>query len=110
MLRAAFSIPFPPTAMDQDHDLTIGTAVWTKRDRVLLRAFRIYEDSLCSGCGQSSIHSLEVANTREYRTDSAICLGCNVRETYQENHGDQKIKGLKVYVVNSMGQGGDVDG
>lgn len=110
MLRAAFSVPLPPTIMGSEKSVTIASAKWTKRDRLLLRAFRQYEDSLCGGCGQSSLHTLDVANTREFGVDTAVCLGCNVRETYTENHGDTKTKGLKLYVVNSMGQGGADDG
>ena len=84
---------------------------WHARARLLLEAFQIYEDSLCSGCSQSSFHSLDVANTRAFTTDEAICLGCNVRATHEDQWGEGKKrpKGLKVFVVNRMGTPGLVD-
>jgi uncharacterized cysteine cluster protein YcgN (CxxCxxCC family) len=77
---------------------------WTDKALLMLEAFQLYDDSLCSGCGQSALHALDVGNTREYTVDTATCLGCNVRESWQANHGDERTKGEKVYVVNQMGQ------
>lgn len=75
---------------------------WDHQALLLLEAFQIYSDSLCSGCGQPSIHALDVANTREFTADSVVCLGCNVRETWSEQNSESKVKGQKVYVVNAM--------
>jgi hypothetical protein len=71
---------------------------------MLLEAFSIYEDSLCGQCSQSSFHALDVANTRAFATDEAICLGCNVRANHEDQYdGKKRPKGLKVFVVNRMG-------
>jgi uncharacterized cysteine cluster protein YcgN (CxxCxxCC family) len=77
---------------------------WDRQALLILEAFEMYDTSLCGGCAQSSIHALDVANTREYTADTVNCLGCNVRETWIENNSDTRIKGQKVYVVNPMGK------
>ena len=81
---------------------------WHARARLLLFAFDMYESSLCGQCAQSSFHTLDVANTRAFTADEAICLGCNVRATQEEQWGEGKKrpKGLKVFVVNRMGTPG----
>lgn len=85
-------------------------STWDAQALLLLHAFQFYDDSLCSGCGQSALHALEVRNTREFRIDTVTCLGCNVRETWDENNGKERTKGEKAYVINTMGEGGGDDG
>lgn len=80
-----------------------GRRKWSQRARTLLLAFQMFEDSLCGSCAQSGFHALDVANTREFSVDVVTCLGCNVREVHQENN-PKPSKGLKVFVVNRMGQ------
>ena len=77
---------------------------WDRQALLILEAFEMYDASLCGGCAQSSIHALDVANTREFTVDTVNCLGCNVRETWSEQNAETKIKGEKVYVVNAMGK------
>lgn len=81
---------------------------WDRQALLLLHAFQLYDDSLCSGCAQSSVHALDVANTREFQADTVMCLGCNVRETWTDQHGKERMNGEKVYVINNMG--GDDNG
>jgi MinD superfamily P-loop ATPase len=78
---------------------------WHRKARLLLEAFQEYEASLCGGCAQSAFHAFDVANTRAFETDEAICLGCNVRATHEDQYGSDKKrpKGLKVFVVSRMG-------
>lgn len=77
---------------------------WNRKARLVLHAFQIYEDSLCSKCGQSAFHALDQLNTRAYVLDSVVCLGCACMDTYQRDHGDDKQEpGEKVFVANSMG-------
>jgi hypothetical protein len=78
---------------------------WTWRARLLLEAFQMYEDSLCGSCAQSAFHTLDVGNTRAFTAETVTCLGCNVRETFQEQH-PKPPKGLRLYVANRMGQPG----
>jgi uncharacterized cysteine cluster protein YcgN (CxxCxxCC family) len=80
---------------------TAAGAVWTDRDLLLLEAFQIYEDSLCSGCGQSGFHVYEPRNTVKFDVETTVCVACESRETHQANHTD-RVHGEKVYVVNDM--------
>lgn len=82
---------------------------WDTQALLMVEAFQTYNDSLCSSCAQSAIHALNVANTREFTVDTVVCLGCNVREIWQENNGKSLIKGEKLYVVNRMGLNPPVD-
>ena len=76
---------------------------WTAKAKLLLEAFQVYEDSLCGSCGQSGFHALDPLNTPYFDIETTVCLGCEVRETYQENQGQDRVHGEKVYVVNDMG-------
>lgn len=79
---------------------------WDTTALLLLEAFQHYSDSLCSSCGQSAFHALDVANTREYGVDNVTCLGCEVIARHHENRKDErKVLGEKTYVVNKMGGG-----
>jgi uncharacterized cysteine cluster protein YcgN (CxxCxxCC family) len=90
-------VNLPPPIM-WDHTRT----EWDATALVMLEAFQQYSDSLCSGCAQSAFHALDIANTREFSVGTVTCLGCNVRETWQANHGDERTKGEKLYVKNGM--------
>lgn len=78
---------------------------WTKRAKLLLEAFEMYDSSLCSGCGQSAIHSFEIANSREFTAEHRVCLGCQAKENFTANNEQivKQAKGLKVLAVSSMG-------
>ena len=78
---------------------------WTRPAKTLLEAFQVYKDSLCGSCGHSGIHSMDIANSREFVADKAVCLGCQVREIYRDQHEDmlKTAKGLKIYAVSKMG-------
>lgn len=78
---------------------------WTKRARTLLLAFQQYEDSLCGGCGQSAIHSFDIANSREFKHDIRVCLGCQAKERWSADNEQtvRQSKGLKVLAVSEMG-------
>lgn len=104
-IRAALTAGLPIPML---WDLKRNT--WDAQGLLMLEAYQQYVDSLCGECGQSGVHALNVANTREFTVDTVTCLGCNVREVYRENHGETRTKGLKVYVVNRMGEGGPDDG
>ena len=78
---------------------------WTRKALLLLEAFQIYEDSLCGSCAQSAFHALDGMNTREFGVDTVTCLGCQVRASWHDQHGDEKRPlGEKLFVVNSMGR------
>lgn len=103
-IRAAVSVHLPPRMFWG------GKNRWTRRDLLITEAYQMYADSLCGACGQTAFHALDVANTRQFSVDTVTCLGCNVREIWAETHGDQRTKGEKVYVVNTMGEGDADDG
>ena len=78
---------------------------WSRKALLVLEAYQIYKDSLCSSCGQSAFHALDQLNTRAYHMDSVSCLGCEVRERDADQNEDEKPAfGEKRFVVNTMGQ------
>lgn len=78
---------------------------WTPEAKMLLEAFQQYEDSLCGACGHSGIHSMRIENTREFVANTAVCLGCQARDIFQDQNQEliKTAKGLKVYAVSNMG-------
>lgn len=104
-VRAALRAGKPPQFL---FDGAKSRSKWTQRARTLLLGFQMYEDSLCSGCGQSAFHALNVAHSRRYSVATETCLGCAARETYSKNHKSD-VAGLKVFVENTMGPGIEKD-
>lgn len=78
---------------------------WTKPAKLLLEAYDMYDASLCGGCGQSAIHSFEIANSREFTADHAVCLGCEAKDRHYSNNEQtfKNAKGLKILAISRMG-------
>lgn len=67
---------------------------------MILEAFQIYEDSICGGCGQSSLHSMDDANAESFDIRTVTCHGCAAipEDPPKPNHGDQS------FVVSRMSE------
>lgn len=75
---------------------------FTETDLLLMEALTLYEESICKGCGISSIFTYDDFNAGEFvYRDDAWCLGCEELEKNRDNHLQPGQKG---YVANLMGQ------
>lgn len=68
-----------------------------RRAIVMALALRIYEDTLCAGCGHSSLLAYGDGADGEYERKSVVCRACEQRE--REKAGDPP-PGVKTYVVD----------
>ena len=68
---------------------------------MLLEALRLYEASLCSGCGQSGIHAHDIANTPMYELGEVTCRGCEILDNARSGDAKQ-VAGEKLYIENYM--------
>lgn len=75
----------------------------TKLDVLLADALRMYEDSLCAGCGVPAMWAWDLRFARYFvlDTEAPLCNVCALRETPLEG-GDQPDPGEKLRVLNNM--------
>jgi hypothetical protein len=75
----------------------------TALDVLLAEGLRLYEDSLCSGCGVPARWAWDVGNARyfEIDPDSPQCQVCELLET-PAAEGDRREPGEKVRVINHL--------
>jgi hypothetical protein len=68
-----------------------------KRAILLGLALRMYEDSLCSGCGHSSLLAYGGEGVGEYKRHTIVCAGCEEREREKDK---DPLPGVKTYVID----------
>lgn len=56
---------------------TITEPEWTESDRALMLALRLYEDSLCSGCGQERARAWHPDMDGWYEPKHYRCAACS---------------------------------
>lgn len=78
-----------------------------KRAILLGLALRMYEDSLCSGCGHSSLLAYGAEGVGEYKRATIVCAGCEEREREKEK---EPLPGVKTFVVDLHDHPRDEDG
>lgn len=71
---------------------------------MLVEALRIYEDSLCKGCGHSGFLTYDQhENTSHFKVDTVICVSCEGLEARAKNvKADDEWPGTKAFSVNTM--------
>lgn len=79
---------------------------WGDRDLLAIEALQIYEDSLCSGCGQSVFHTHDQDNAGEFEIARVTCLGCEVVAAHAPKNPPP---GEQVYVASTMSDPDDDD-
>lgn len=84
--------------------------IWTEVDVLLIEALQVYEDNLCSGCGQPLAHTSwdkqsggpGLENIHAFKIGEVNCSACEVLEN--KNAGDEPKAGVKRYIRNLMSQ------
>lgn len=86
----------------------------TELDVLLADAVRMYEDSLCPGCGLPAHWVWDVdrdhAKTFQLDPHAPQCAACELLEAPPESDEDKLEPGEKRRVLNTMFDGGDGDG
>lgn len=82
---------------------------WKVKDRYHPRAFlaiealRVYESSLCRGCGQSALLTHDPFNTPHFGVEESVCVGCEHLEGLAKLDKPEDVwPGTKRFVVNRM--------
>jgi hypothetical protein len=73
---------------------------WTDRDRLLVVAWQIYQDSLCSDCGQNRERAFNPDMDGWFEVKSLTCHACAALETHRDNRKDLK-RANKDYVIDT---------
>lgn len=76
------------------------TGEWSYVDRVLMVAYVIAQDMLCSGCGQPRDESYNDDSAGWYETRDATCQGCAAVERDAKDRKDTD-HARKVWVVDT---------
>lgn len=75
--------------------IRFGRTEWTLRDRILALALHLYEDGLCSGCGQPASRAHNPDMEGYYAPVTVRCEACAVREREAgEKHGQGVLIGV----------------
>jgi hypothetical protein len=78
----------------------------TKLDVLLADALRMYEDSLCSGCGTPTMWAWDIRSSlyMELDPDAPQCQVCELIETRQRDPDPDKqpVPGEKMRVLNHL--------
>lgn len=75
-------------------------------DRALAVALTLYEDGLCSGCGQPRDRAWNDDMAGYYEPHTALCLACNAVHTHVEDDRGGKLRpGERAYVTDSAPAG-----
>jgi uncharacterized cysteine cluster protein YcgN (CxxCxxCC family) len=71
---------------------------------VLTEALRIYEDSLCKGCGHSGFLTYDKHDhTKDFKVESVVCVACEGKEALAKQEKQDEIwPGTKTFVVNTV--------
>lgn len=77
---------------------------------MLVKALQLYEDGLCSGCGQSAAHTFYnpkdavpgpgMRNIRSFEPAQITCVACEMSEGIRKK--EELGSGVKMYVKNLM--------
>lgn len=71
---------------------------WTDEDRALLLAYRLWEQSLCDGCGQPRARAHHPDNDGHYETSEAIeCHACTAMRRAHQSDSKEPVKPVKLF-------------
>lgn len=72
---------------------------WTYRDRLLLLAWQMYQDSLCKDCGQDRERSMHPDMSGHYEVRELICEACAELERHRKAQKEPD-RSRKEYVID----------
>lgn len=73
---------------------------WTDEDRALLLAYKLWERSLCDGCGQPRSRAHHPDNDGYYRASEAVvCHACTALRRAHQSGSKEPVKPVELFHV-----------